>query len=957
MEENSIISNEINNQSTSEKNKDIIEINNKENNRGNNLPDNFTSSTNKDFDLKTQEMFSEEKNEGNLPNADFVKEKSLETKSSISCNESGFKKFIKKYYDYLLLVSITIVVFIVALAVNGAKPFGNNSFLVSDTYEQIVEFFNHIFNVIEGKSSFFYSNYYGKGIEIFSSLEYMFLNPFYLVVLLGGRANIDFMFSLSLLLMLIFNGIIFLWFSHKHFPKIKKSVRLFLALFYVFSGYLNFSISFMTWLIYPALILIVIDRFVNFIKTGKIASFIVSLVWYVVSCYSVGISTVIILFILMTLYIVIMINKEERPSKMSGLFVVFLVTALCSLIILLPSIIAIMSTGRANSFIVNMLDVKDAEIYDKLAIFVFEAFIVILDIMYIIKCNKKDKFNKFLLFASILLFAPTFFDSVLRILCFSSYQGFCNRFFFLNEAILFIVTLKLFNDNLFTFKVCKSEKFSKIICCSLIALFVIVIGVLYVIYYYAFGRYVKSPLLGNYQYDKILVLITILLLGIFLVPLFFNWRKIFSEKAIKLCAIIVMALSFSINCLTFISASNKDLDQTTEISELVSNSNISGNIKIFNSTSIYLKYNYYLNSSRCPSVFTSLISVDTVNSFKNLGYMSGYVYTLSETGSLISDCLLGIKYYVTDVPQDRPYLKEIAKGETFYIYENTLSSSGAFNVNSDFVYDDNLSVIENMETLKESYGIEGTLFTEISFEPEIITDEEGDQKLNFKFTASTDGILYLNKLFYKMELADEENPDLYNIISENDVLQDLAYIEAGESYEFNIYWTNSTYNLDDIKCYFLNYEVAKNLCNKIIENQASFNYTSNGYVVNFTQSEGEKLIVTVPDIDGYNYFINGNEISVQNNFGSMVELSYIGENLELVVSYTYPHAKIWLLFSIIAIALDIIVLTLYHFTKFKYIQKLIYYLMKGVMFLLVIVVYSLGTLFSIVWFFAWLINL
>ena len=217
------------------------------------------------------------------------------------------------------------------------------------------------------------------------------------------------------------------------------------ALMYVFSAFLNFNYAFITWYIYAALILILIDRFLNFIKTGKIASFIAVFVWYVVACYSIGIATSMMLFILFTIYILVTQKKANKKKLFTGLFVVFASTALTSLIILFPAIIDVLNTGRTGSFMSSILEFKKQLSLFKYAFMFGDAGILILAILYFIKCDKKDKLNIFLIIVTPVLFMPVVFDTIMKIFCFSKYQGFPARFYFLNEVALFIPAM-LFVD-------------------------------------------------------------------------------------------------------------------------------------------------------------------------------------------------------------------------------------------------------------------------------------------------------------------------------------------------------------------------------------------------------------------------------------------------------------------------------------------------------------------------------
>ena len=141
------------------------------------------------------------------------------------------------------------------------------------------------------------------------------------------------------------------------------------------------------------------------------------------------------------------------------------------------------------------------------------------------------------------------------------------------------------------------------------------------------------------------------------------------------------------------------------------------------------------------------------------------------------------------------------------------------------------------------------------------------------------------------------------------------------------------------------------LFRKFQEKQGTFEYTQDGYKVNFNLQENEKLYITVPDINGLHYYLNGEEIKVDNFCGYMVQLSSDTQENTLVVKYKYPYLIIWLLFAIIAIIICIVILMLYKKTQFKHIQTIISKIMLSIGIFILVFVYVLGTMFSIVWFF------
>ena len=85
------------------------------------------------------------------------------------CELLGFRYYLLNCHKGRIVDTVIAVLIIFVCIANNAIPFGNKTIIVSDSYSQIAEMFEHIFNLFEGKAEFFYTNYLGSGVEIFST--------------------------------------------------------------------------------------------------------------------------------------------------------------------------------------------------------------------------------------------------------------------------------------------------------------------------------------------------------------------------------------------------------------------------------------------------------------------------------------------------------------------------------------------------------------------------------------------------------------------------------------------------------------------------------------------------------------------------------------------------------------------------------------------------------------------
>ena len=71
-----------------------------------------------------------------------------------------------------------LAVFAIMLAVYGIYPFGSYSLSSYDMNAQVAPFIEHFFDVIDGKSSLFYSYAIAGGADVFGTLAYCCISPF-----------------------------------------------------------------------------------------------------------------------------------------------------------------------------------------------------------------------------------------------------------------------------------------------------------------------------------------------------------------------------------------------------------------------------------------------------------------------------------------------------------------------------------------------------------------------------------------------------------------------------------------------------------------------------------------------------------------------------------------------------------------------------------------------------------
>lgn len=847
-----------------------------------------------------------------------------------------FKKFMFEKKDYFLVSAIVIFVFGLVLALNGCFPFGDRTILMGDAYAQIGAFIGHIFNVLQGKSTLFYTNYLAGGVEIFSTLEYMYFNPFYLIALLGGKNNIYYMMNFSVMFMFVFNAIVFYWFSKKYFPNVKKLARVLLTLFFAFSPFAAANFTFVTWLIYPAISLLLADRFLNLVNHGKICGFIVVMVWFVVTCFSVGVSSNIILIVLFAAYIFLMKEKGDRKPILVRLFIAYLISVFIAVAILFPSIVAFLKTARGTLSLSSLFKGGyDNKTSTRFTFVVLFGAVLLFAVLYFIKCNKKEQKNKFYLFASILSVLIVLFGVSGDLLC----GGFCNglyyRFGFIFTVIISIITLEFFTAN---FEI-KTKEYTKLSLYNVIygsLIFILLFSFLWwcVLCFSKFGIGFKS-IYGNDGFDKATLFLFGIMIIVFLLILLMTKRGLLSKKIYNAMISFIMIFTLAVSFVSVgISAYSKH--EHNDLKKITYKLDCNSRIKTADENLTGMHLNSLDLNVRNISYFSSLIPSTTVDSYKSLGYSYSPVVVIgSKSGNIITDSLMGVKYFVCYKERNVPYLKFVEKNGDYILYENTLASTGAIVFDENFSYDSGLNYLENFVKIKEMFGVSGELYANVSPKSERIETDDRYENIVVKhtYTAETDGILYINKgiytfdkeqnkkaIEYLSEYVDVEKMYLFDEKSQ-DVLNELMYIKSGETVEFYTIEPAEEYSENrDFK--FIDYSVAEEVCKKLQERSAKLEFSKDGYKVNLNGLSG-KLVVFNPDIDGMFYQIDGKEVEASHAFGGF-SMFDVDENTKVLkAKYDSKIGIIWIFVIMISLLVSLLILALYKKTKFKPLEKII----------------------------------
>ena len=857
---------------------------------------------------------------------------------------------------YWIGVGAVVAISLLVLILGGVFPFGNNSFGCYDYYYQVIDITSNIFNVFSGRSDLFFSFDFNNGSSFFGNIFYSAISPFSLLMIIGGRAGVRYLFPLVMTIKFITIAIISIYFIRKYFKHLNRVATLLFALMYLFGGYLFMAITQPDWidfLIYFPLAFIAFDVMR---KTGKIRYLALVLSLIIVTSFSLGVFTILYMLVIFFFYLKLVVEKGERAKICTKTLLAVLVAVCSTLFITIPCFIEVLHSTRTGSLIESISNMNIfRNTFEKFGYLLPSASLIIPSIMLVIK-NWKKKVGKFYFVCILLILIPAIFDNVNVAMNFSLYAGYSNRlgalynFIFFVLALIFVESrekekllknnqnsnnlvenlayvenLKNENEN----KVQKNEqslenldknneipqkttvesgkvelKSEKALNPGIIATFSLLIFatilIAYAIYVVA-GRALATQSFGLKMWGVISIFYVIILVFFGLIWLLKRLR--FTKKSLKTMSVILCFILIVCQSVIFLSGNTMEIGTENDYYKFSS---------IINSEETYANVAMKLQSGQLNrgwssmSGFSSLTDENTVKTYTLLGYSDGGHNIGSNANNIFADMISGMKYRISDYEINAPYLTEVAREGEAIMYEYNMYLSHAYFV-------DNLPEFDQ-EKSKDFIYNQNQIYKAISGDSEDLITEVG--KLNFSIDGKeTDyGLQYLEDCIASFDYVSTKNELVYvyakinsgEMMYNENVLYSgsnfLTQTDGQSEYSFEFDVTKNTI-IYDTRVYTIDYEKLTNFYSSMQENTVDVTYTKDTISAS-TEVLGKYLIINHPSIYGYEYYLNGERLEVDSFAGFIAFNVENLENVNVLVEFTYPSVKI----SLICLAVGVVLL-------------------------------------------------
>lgn len=352
----------------------------------------------------------------------------------------------------LCLISAVIIfgIFYFMLWLFDVFPFSDYTDSQYDLLAQIVAYAEHFFDVMKGEASLFYSVRVGGGMDVFGTVMYCLCSPFTFLFFIFGEGNVYYAASVMLPVKLTCIAASAIVMIKVRFPDMSNLIAVPVALLYAFCGYMFVANTYINWLDFLIYMPLAVLAFGHMRRTGHVRYLALVIAGTIYACFSIACFSMLVSYPVMVAYAFLVVERGNRKEYLFRISFCYLCGILAALPIMVPSLIAYLSSGRSTGLFENLWDgISELSYYRKFTYILSDAVFVVLIAVYFIKTHFSTKESRFLGVAGLLIMMPVLVDECCLLMNMGSYLSYALRFGFLNAVYeLYVSCLVLENVRL-----------------------------------------------------------------------------------------------------------------------------------------------------------------------------------------------------------------------------------------------------------------------------------------------------------------------------------------------------------------------------------------------------------------------------------------------------------------------------------------------------------------------------
>lgn len=580
------------------------------------------------------------------------------------------KKIIKN--QYFITSIVTIIILLVLFIGKKIFPFGDNTLIYGDMYDQITAFLYHFYDSFYNNKSLLVDFTTSGGINFVGIMAYYILSPVNLIILFFKREEIYLAISIVIALKILLSSLTSLYAIRYLFKeKLSFLLAVILAISYAFSGYMLLMYQITPWMDTMYLFPLIVVGLKKLFSNEKPYLYIIVLSLSLMTSFYVSVISLMFIFFLSLIYI-INYSKESKKKTITALGISTLLACMISMVIILPSFLQITSSSRFSLNLEELLNSKTGPITDKLSFFLPSSFLIIQNILLFLDYKKHKKFLKWYFPSLLILGIPYIVEPINKIFHFFSYAFFPNRYGYMMFFLLTIGAAYYSINQKDNKKEAKAKSIS-------ISITLLTSTSAIILTYLNYDRLQSNICKLTISRDKYLILI---LTFISLTIMIGMWvvRRINNKKRTYYYTLVLLSVHILCNLFVYLGIDNKQ-DKIKEVYstmhklyEIHDNNDV---YRLKTNSSSLITNNGMVSSFHNLDHFTSLVNGNNLKFLKQLGYTSHWTKTYSKNGTLFTDIITSNKYYLT---HNKPQLK------TLYNYVETINSYNLYEFNQDISY-------------------------------------------------------------------------------------------------------------------------------------------------------------------------------------------------------------------------------------------------------------------------------
>lgn len=490
-----------------------------------------------------------------------------------------------------------------------------------------------------------------------------FFNPTSWLIAFSSRANILYNMTFIVMIKFIVIALFTTIFIQKVFPKVNDKIKLLGILMYTFSGYVFVNYSNIMWLDIVALFPLFCLGLYNILKFNKMTLFTVVLAFCLINNYN--LAYMILFFIFFATPFLVKYKAENKRKATMQIILGTILSVGLSAFAFIPTFLQAMGSYRMSGIVTNTT--RNVNFFYKL----FQGCFYSLPFIYLffmIKDKKKDDNVKCLLgILTTTFLIPVLFERVNLLWHTGSYQCFGFRYGFIINFVFLMVLL--YGYQKYTQKKTKEQKLVKLNSISFLisSIFITLYMVLFIIEFINCTNLIS---VFNFVNTKQIIYFLILFcLSIFIYLYLYQKRKINSILYFTGLLIIGYGCAFIGHNEKLVGYEYSDKSTLNGV-KFHKELTIEDNYRMKDLT-LSMTENYPLVVDIASlSTFLHIIPSSQVINHYQMGY-SGIKTRLNDTGgTLLSDTVYGIKYFISSKELQNPLLEFQKRIDSYFVYEN-----------------------------------------------------------------------------------------------------------------------------------------------------------------------------------------------------------------------------------------------------------------------------------------------